>query len=358
MSRVYDIAVVGAGPAGSVFARELARLCPELSVILIDGQTEERKKPCGGLLAPDAQKVLAQFELTLPNFVLADPQIFTVETIDLGARRVRYYQRHYLNMDRYRFDRWLLSLVPESVTVLRARVEDIKREDVFVLSLDDGEVRARTVVGADGGGSVVRRRLCGRMPKKYVSIQEWYENKGEKVPYYSCIFDPETSDSCSWTIRKDGFVIFGGAFEKKGCHNAFEAQKARLEAFTGARLGDPLKREACLVTSPRSFSDLVCGGEGFFLLGEAAGFISASSYEGISSAMISARKLAEAFAESPDSVLGRYKKKTLALRLKLCTKMAKRALLCSPLLHGIIMRSGVCAVKMEKGTGNRDNLIG
>lgn len=27
--------------------------------MIIDGQTEDRPKPCGGLLAPDAQKILA-----------------------------------------------------------------------------------------------------------------------------------------------------------------------------------------------------------------------------------------------------------------------------------------------------------
>lgn len=101
---LYDVAVIGLGPAGATVARLLDS---RLRVIAIDRKREAGgfQKPCGGLLAPDAQKTLAHFDLVLPKSVLADPQIFAVETMDLRTRRVRYYQRYYLNMDRYAFDR-------------------------------------------------------------------------------------------------------------------------------------------------------------------------------------------------------------------------------------------------------------
>ena len=118
---IYDIAVVGAGPAGAIFVKELAQARPDLKIAIIDGQSPDSAKPCGGLLAPDAQKLLAKFDLVLPKSVLEDPQIFAVETIDIDQKLVRYYQRHYLNMDRYAFDRWLLSLVPEHVDLCRGR---------------------------------------------------------------------------------------------------------------------------------------------------------------------------------------------------------------------------------------------
>ena len=69
-TNTYDIIVVGAGPAGSVFVREIAKARPELKILMIDGQQLTSAKPCGGLLAPDAQKLLAKFDLVLPKSIL------------------------------------------------------------------------------------------------------------------------------------------------------------------------------------------------------------------------------------------------------------------------------------------------
>ena len=351
----FDIAVVGAGPAGAVFVKELAQSRPDFKIVLIDGQSQNTAKPCGGLLAPDAQKLLARFDLVLPKSVLEDPQIFAVETIDVDKKLVKYYQRHYLNMDRYAFDRWLVSLIPQSVEIVKGRCTEIKKEgDGYnILIKHDGaqqKINAKVIVGADGGGSVVRRTFFTPMKVQYVAIQQWFENKGQRLPYYSCIFDSKTSDSCSWTIHKGNHVIFGGAFKKQGCRQAFDMQKARLEDFLKNSFGEAVKTEACLVSSPRTMKDFCTGDENVFLLGEAAGFISASSFEGLSSAMYSGKILADAFNESKsfDDVQKIYRKNTKSLRFKLRLKSVKRTILCTPFTREVIMKSGLQTIKPYK----------
>ena len=360
-TRTYDIAVVGAGPAGTVFVKEIMEARPDLKILLIDGQSPDSAKPCGGLLAPDAQKLLAKFDLVLPKSVLEDPQIFAVETLDIDQNLIRYYQRHYLNMDRYAFDRWLLSLVSPTVDIRKGRCRSVCKEgDHYRLSIKsaDGEedLCAHILVGADGGGSVVRRAFFKPMKVQYVAIQQWFFHSGQGMPYYSCIFDAQTSDSCSWTIRKGDFVLFGGAFKPQGCRRAFDSQKARLEALLEKSFGEAVKTEACLVSSPRTMKDFCTGGDGVFLLGEAAGFISASSFEGLSSAMYSGKMLADAMAAggSCEDIQRLYRRNTGALRRKLRMKSVKRSLLCHPFTRGIIMRSGLQSIQPYAHSQKKD----
>ncbi|MBO5682353.1 MAG: polysaccharide biosynthesis C-terminal domain-containing protein, partial [Clostridia bacterium] len=235
---------------------------------------------------------------------------------------------------------------------LKGRCREISKDgDLYTLTvkLADSEetISAKALVGADGGGSVVRKIFFTPMKIQYVAIQQWFENKGQKLPYYSCIFDAKTSDSCSWTIHKGNYVIFGGAFERQGCRSAFDLQKSRLEKFLGNSFGEVLKTEACLVSSPRAMKDFCTGKENIFLLGEAAGFISASSFEGLSSAMLSGKLLADAFAQhvSYPEIQKTYLKTTRSLRLKLRAKSVKRTLLCSPFTRQLIMKSKLQSIE-------------
>ena len=345
----YDIAIVGGGPAGATFARTIAISRPEMKIALINGIPKTGSKVCGGLLAPDAQKVLAQFNLSLPKSILADPQIFDVKTMDLGFGIHRSYQRHYLNMDRGKFDAWLLSLIPKNVEIIEGKCISIQPGFELRIQTKNGnlQIESQYLVGADGGNSVVRRTFFAPPKKQYVAIQEYFPDIYPHIPHYSCIFDRATSDSCSWTIRKDGHWIFGGAFDVENCRNAFDMQRSHLETYLGIKLGPPIKREACLLTSIRSAKDLILGKDRVFLIGEAAGLVSPSSFEGFSSAFLSGKYLADSFSAGTDAdqILRYYRRKTMKLRVKLLCKIAKKKILCAPLLRKMIMKSGICSIQ-------------
>ena len=352
---VYDVAIIGGGPAGATFAREIVLKNTSIKVVIIDKKDETHSKVCGGLLSPNAQKVLAQLDMTLPKWVLSDPQIFTVETIDLYTKQKRYYQRHYLNMDRNSFDAWLFSLIPDSVTKMGGICTNIEKSDgIFHIEVKTQNekkiILSRFIVGADGASSIIRRSFFDSYIYRYAAIQQHFKTCSDNMPSYSCIFDRKTRDSCSWTIKKDGCFIFGGAFKVKNCKNNFELQKKRFEEYVGYSLGECIKTEACLLSSPRHIYDFKLSNDNVFLIGEAAGFISASSFEGISVAIQSGKLLAECFDEYPKrrSITKRYKRKTLSLRTKLTLKIVKRHILCSPLLRFIIMKSGIGSIKKYK----------
>jgi len=350
----YDIIIVGAGPAGANFARLLDT--KKYKVLMIDG-SEGREKVCGGLISPDAQDILARYDICLPKDILVSPQLFSVRTIDLSNRIVRHYRRSYLNADREKLDEFFRSLVPDSIDRISGRCKCVKKVDGgYEIELIDGKMyRCRYVVGADGASSNVRLSLF-RQKKlhKYVAIQQWFA-AGDSNPYYSCIFDNETSSGCSWIFFKDGMLIFGGAFDLKNCREAFEEQKDKLvkqgfvqkDAFT-----QPKKTEACLVSRPKLSGGIFTGKRGAFLLGEAAGFISPSSFEGISYALSSGEALAEAFnrssLENPSKIHSIYNKKTRKLRTKISLRCVKRPFMYNKLLRRLVMKSNLTAIRIKK----------
>lgn len=227
---MYDVVIIGAGPAGATLARLLK---PGHSVAVIDKKRSDGngfRKPCGGLLAMDAQKSLSRFDLTLPKEVLVDPQIFAVRTIDLKTRILRHYQRFYVNLDRHKFDLWLKSLIPERVDVFDDSTcsSICHDDDGYIINLRTNgltqSIKAKYLVGADGANSMVRRYLYPKKTiRKYVSIQQWFTGVTLN-PFYSCIFDPDNTDCYSWIISKDGYFIFGGAYPPKDCRRRFENQ--------------------------------------------------------------------------------------------------------------------------------------
>lgn len=349
----YDIIIVGGGPAGANFARMIDST--HYSVLMVDGSLG-KEKVCGGLISPDTQDILARYGMCLPSSVLANPQLFSVKTIDLKDGYTRYYRRSYINVIRQRFDGLLLSFVPDTVERTEGRCISVKKTDGgYSLQInvcgEKREYRCKYLVGADGGSSVVRRELFGdRGIYRYVAIQQWFLADSED-PFYSCVFDNETSSGCSWIFFKDGKMIFGGAFEPRKSREAFEKQKeklAKLGIIERDLLDRPVRTEACQVVRPRLFSGVCLGKDGAFLLGEAAGLISPSSFEGISYALRSAELLADVLNEATKRKISperAYKKATLTLRVKIAVKCLKRPFMYSYPLRRAVMKSGLLSLK-------------
>ncbi len=356
---MYDVAIIGGGPAGATLARLIG---DRYKVLLIEhrrladaSEPFSALKCCGGLLAPDAQMMLSKLGLGLPKSVLEDPQLFVVKSIDIPQGLERFYQRHYINMNRKKFDSWLLSLVPANVDIRTGcRLQSYATEsDGFELTLTQGKKRlmekAKIIVGADGAKSKVRAQFASRhlFPQKYVALQEWVERKNDR-PYFTSIFDSSITDYYCWTIPKGNYLLIGAALPyKQKATEKFALLKTKLKNH-GMHFGKTVFREGTLILRPMRQNQLFTGRRRIALLGEAAGWISPSSAEGLSYAFRSALILAEALQSTPDGFEKRYHKKTRKLRRNIFLKNLKSLFIFNPMLRKLIMKVGLQSIRLGR----------
>ncbi len=351
---MYDVAIIGAGPAGSTLARLLGNAFKVVVVekrdVVSDMITQE--KCCGGLLAPDAQKMLAKLSLGLPMDILSGPQLFSVCAIDLDNRIERHYQRHYMNMDREKFDSWLISLMPKEVHRLfgHSLKQIEKTGNHYSLQLKSRttarSIKARIVVGADGAISKVRKTMFSTAtpPQRYVAVQEWYHMRSQPEPCFYAIFDSQVTDFYSWVIQKENSLVLGSALRPKDdVSKKFELLKQKMVRY-GIDLTTAYKKNGAYLLRPRKKRHLLAGKDGIALVGEAAGFISPSSAEGLSYAMESADMLAAAIKEDMVGFMASYRQKIRKIKYNIALKRIKSGLMYHPLTRRLIMTSGVMSL--------------
>jgi len=156
---LWDLIVVGAGPAGSAAALSALRVRPGATVLLLDRADFPRDKSCGDGIAPHVLDVLSRLGA---EDLVADHRPVSRLTIGYppgaGPAASGLMGRPARVVPRAVFDARLVAAACAAGAVLRrhtVRSLDVHPDRVVL----DGALSARTVVAADGAGSTVRRRL-------------------------------------------------------------------------------------------------------------------------------------------------------------------------------------------------------
>ena len=172
----FDVAIVGAGPAGATTAIALLRARPSLAgrVVLLEKARFPREKPCAGALGARGDALLQKLGVTV------DVPSAWVEGITLlvsGREAAATPGRIGRVVRRIEFDHALARIAASRGATLRdgVRVEDVRDEGASGVHVETstGPLLARVVVGCDGVGSLVRKKLGqgpGRLRAQVVEV--------------------------------------------------------------------------------------------------------------------------------------------------------------------------------------------
>jgi geranylgeranyl reductase family protein len=290
---MIDIAVVGGGPAGSYLAYCLAK--NGIGCTIFD-DSHPREKPCGGGITSLALRkfpilrMLPSGKVGGRSLVLVAPSGRTVTLEGDGES---------WNVSREKLDSFLLSqAVSAGARHVNERVTGVQRTGSgWKLRTASGFHGARTLIGADGVGSIVRRTVSTPFGAKdlafcYGCFTEPLEDKGTEalmeffsgLPGYGWVFPRE--DDCSIGIVTDRSHI---RIAKKGLSGVVGkyASGAGVRSSWGALIPS---------AGSKVFFDAPCAGSDWALIGDAAGHVDPITGEGIIYALWSASLAAEAIA--------------------------------------------------------------
>jgi menaquinone-9 beta-reductase len=319
-----DVAVIGAGPAGSVAALVLARAGAR--VALVDKAAFPRDKACGDLVGPRGIQVLDDLGVQLPVAEpVGDMRVVgpTGRAVLLPCRPGRTYPGHGVALPRLALDETLRNAALDAGSVARtaragAPILDDGRLAGFELS-DGSRLHADAVIGADGATSRVAaaaglidegRALWGFALRSYLhapidlpTIVLWDEARGRGFPGYGWVF-PGPGGQANLGV---GVGVLGDRAAAGHAARSLDAfvevlhrfglldRNARLPA---ARLGGWLKMGMVGTTPARGR---------VLLAGDAAGLVNPLQGEGISEALTSGRAAAEAVLACPAAPAGQYR---------------------------------------------------
>jgi flavin-dependent dehydrogenase len=295
VSQSVEIAIVGAGPAGARAAELLAGQGAD--VLLLDAKAPW-EKPCGGGLTPplfDEFAELAEVRAFARPVAAAAVAVGDSPPIDFTLDGDIWM------VSREKLGHWQLDRALRAGARHRpVKVKRITRNGAgWLLETGDQTVRAATLVGADGAASGVRSVAAPGFTVELVPTRVAYPSGSGPTPDVLLLRFYRDLVGYLWDFpRPDHRSV--GIEASKGAWSRRELD-GRIDDCRAATSSSPPRAGAVIGTAHLGHGDFsAIAGEGFALLGDAAGFADPFTGEGIRNAIRSADLFARAWRMGHD----------------------------------------------------------
>jgi geranylgeranyl reductase family protein len=201
---VFDLIIVGAGPAGSAAALAALQANPAAKVALVDASDFPRDKTCGDGIAPQALHVLAK--LGVPDAAAGFAPVGRLRLRSpLGREVLAEPQEPSYCIPREVFDdRLVKAAVARGAVLMKRRIRTLTRlHDGVELAPD---LIGRVVIGADGANSTMRRQLglALNTPEHCAVAMRGYANGIQGEPEQLIEMVAEGWPAYGWSFPIDG----------------------------------------------------------------------------------------------------------------------------------------------------------
>lgn len=304
----YDAAVVGAGPAGCMAARELASR--GFKVLLLDKDVFPRERPCIGLLSPKGRRLVEEGFGPLPAECLGEPP----EALGLkvlsegGGDYLLSFSGEGLWVRRASLDAFLAKSsgaeVREGYRVTEVTAGRFYARIRFLHGEQEGEAESTYLVGADGAESLVSRMVrpefyrVHTLPALERTMLVLSEGEAEWDPRWLGMAVLVRGEKLGRFFVRGGIV---GMEVRSEDEHHWQEELETMREFLSRRIGLTLRGEPVRMLSVSNHmarsARFNLGAGSALLAGEAAGFLDPWGF-GIRLALESGKLAAESIAES------------------------------------------------------------
>ncbi len=277
----FDVVIIGAGPGGLKCAESLGN--SKFKVLVLEKNKEIGPKVCaGGITYKDIKY------LNIPNSLID----FQYDKIKLHVNStcsiIKHKDNFVYTIDRKNLGQWQLKKLEQYKNIEIRKNSKVSRIEKQYILVSEKKISYKFLVGADGSTSIVKRYLGIKSKEIGIGIQ--YRIPTKKYKELEIFFDSKLFASWyAWIFPHKNYVSIGCGGSSRGLSS--KELKTNFKIWLDKNKIDisKAKYEAFMLVSDYQGHQF----ENIYLIGDAGGFVSGLTGEGIYPALVSGEEISK-----------------------------------------------------------------